>query len=271
MKSKNKIFSSFAFKINIGWLYPDLMSTYGDRGNIIVLSKRCEALGIETEVKRIGIEEDPKELNNCDFLFMGGAQDRQQEIVNKDLLENKGKYLKKAIENNIPGLFICGAYQFLGKYYKAADGTKIEGLSIFDIHTINPGLNSKRLIGDIIVRINNFKLMFDGVKKQKEVHKSILVGFENHGGRTYLGKNVKPFAEVLRGFGNNGEDKTEGITYKNTIGTYLHGPILSKNWELVDLLIEKTIYNKYEKQIDLKESNHVLEDEAKKVIVRRYI
>jgi lipid II isoglutaminyl synthase (glutamine-hydrolysing) len=206
------------YKLTIGWLYPDLMSTYGDRGNIIILEKRCNENGIAVEIMRIGIESNPQEIPGCDLLFMGGAQDLQQEIVNKDLLNKKGTYLKEAIENNIPGLFICGAYQFLGKYYKTADGNFVEGLSIFDLYTENPGVNVKRIIGNIIIKPR----IFPGDKIYS-------VGFENHGGRTYLSNNVDPFADVVYGTGNNEENKTEGVIYKNSIGSYMHGPILSKN------------------------------------------
>lgn len=245
--------------LTIGWLYPDLMSTYGDRGNIIVLTKRSELRGIKVEVKKITIENDKKELLDSDLIFMGGAQDQQQEIVNRDLLDNKGENLKLMINKDVPGLFICGAYQFLGKYYKAADGTIINGLSIFDLYTENPGSDKKRLIGDIIIKTKEFGH-----------EETTLVGFENHGGRTYLGEKVRPFAFVVYGFGNNGQDKTEGIIYKNAVGSYLHGPILSKNPELADFLIEKALLNKYKKSIRLEKIDDRLEIAAKKTILKRY-
>ncbi|MCL5113858.1 MAG: hypothetical protein M1372_01665, partial [Patescibacteria group bacterium] len=169
------------YKLVIGWLYPELMSTYGDRGNIIALQKRCEWRKIETETKHFDVGFDYKELATCDLLFMGGAQDRQQKIVSDDLKKDKSNALKQLIEKEIPGLFICGAYQFLGKYYKEADGTIIEGLGILDVYTVNPGINKKRLIGDVIAKLSIPNYQFS--------EKSI-VGFENHGGRTYLGKNV---------------------------------------------------------------------------------
>jgi len=259
------------YKLTIGWLYPDLMSTYGDRGNIIVLQKRCEWRSIDVEIKRIGLDTKSNEIELCDLLFMGGAQDKQQEIVNKDLLDNKGKHLKFAIEKGTPGLFICGAYQFMGKYYRTAEGAIIKGLSIFDIHTENPGENHKRLIGNIVVKIHDSLFM---------IHDSYLVGFENHGGRTYLGENVKSLGEVIAGYGNNGNlpseasakdgDKTEGIIYKNSIGTYMHGPILPKNPELADHLIKKALEIKYKKEIALDSIDNRLEIKAKEAIVRRY-
>lgn len=248
------------YKLVIGWLYPDLMSTYGDRGNIIILQKRCEWRNIRVYIKKISLETKNIKIQSCDLLFMGGAQDRQQEIVNKNLIENKGKYLKKAIENNIPGLFICGAYQFLGKYYKAADGAVIKGLSVFDLYTEHPGGNVKRLIGDIIIKIRNSKLEIS----------NYIVGFENHGGRTYIGKNIEPLGKAIRGFGNNGEDNKEGVIYKNSIGTYLHGPILSKNPEIADWLIKKALETKYKKEIKLERIEDSFEQKAKELIVKRY-
>ncbi|MDO9028035.1 MAG: hypothetical protein Q7U68_04150 [Candidatus Roizmanbacteria bacterium] len=177
--------------LNIGWLYPDLMNTYGDRGNIITLSYRLKKRNIKPIVHKISINEPKELISEMDIIFMGGAQDKQQEIVNTDLKNNKGKYLIIAIENNVPCLFVCGAYQFLGKYYKAADGTIIDGLGAFDLYTENPGINFPRCIGNIIIK----STLFPKIK---------LVGFENHGGRTYLNDKKLAFAKVIKGFGNNG-------------------------------------------------------------------
>ncbi len=209
--------------LTIGWLYPELMNVYGDRGNIIVLGKRANWRGIKTQVKELNVGFNLNELASCDLLMMGGAQDRQQTIVNKDLKRVK-KALSDKIENGTPGLYVCGGFQFLGKYYKEADGTIVEGLGIFDLHTQNPGVKTKRLIGNIIV-----KPSIAGLKQK-------IIGFENHGGRTYLGNRVKPLGKVLIGFGNN-EDGYEGAVYKNSFGTYMHGPILPKNPEFADYLI----------------------------------
>lgn len=240
--------------ITIGWLYPRLMSLYGDRGNIITLEKRCIWRGIEVQTKQLNLGFEKKELDKCDILFMGGAQDRQQKLVSDDL-SNKKEIILKMLSNNTPGLFICGAYQFLGKYYKEADGTEIKGLEIFDLYTESLP-NSPRLIGNIAAEIN-----ING--------REILIGFENHGGRTILGDTAKPFGKVIKGFGNNGKDQTEGILYKNSIGTYLHGPILPKNPEIADFLIKNALKNKYQKSIVLKKLNDDLELMAKKAIAKR--
>lgn len=251
------------YKLTIGWLYPDLMSTYGDRGNIIVLTKRGEWRGIKVDALNLNEGFDEKLLNGIDILFMGGAQDTQQEIVSKDFTSRKIKALKSKVEDGTPGLYICGAYQFLGKYYKEANGTKIKGLGIFDLYTEHPGTGNPRLIGNIVVKpIHNSGFIIH--------NSSYIVGFENHGGRTYLEKGLKPFAEVVKGFGNNGEDKTEGVIYKNSIGTYLHGPILPKNPEIADWLIEKALERKYKKKIKLEKLNDSLSQKAKFAILGRF-
>lgn len=242
------------YLLKIGWLYPDLMSIYGDRGNIICLEKRCLWRNINVEIIKITIETKISEFENCDLLFMGGAQDKQQEVASKDLLNNKGTIIKQLIEENIPALFICGAYQFMGQYYLGGEGEKIPGLGIFDLYTKHPGFNKERCVGNIITAIQNSKFPYR-VNKIK----NYLVGFENHGGRTYLGKEVQPLATVIKGFGNNGTDKTEGAVYKNALGTYLHGPILPKNPHLADWLIQKALEIKYQKEITLSPLNDFLE------------
>jgi len=244
-------------QLTIGWIYPKLMNVYGDRGNVIVLQKRCQWRDIDAEIKYLNAPLSEEELEKCDLLMMGGAQDEQQEIVSSDL-KKKIKALKSAIEKGIPGLYVCGAYQFLGNYYKDANGTEIPGLGIFDLHTINPGENSKRLIGNIATESS----ITNG-------QPSILVGFENHGGRTYLGKNIKPLGIVLSGFGNNGDDNTEGAVYKNSIGTYLHGPILPKNPELADYLIKTSLRVKYKDDFELKKLDDSIAENARKVIAKR--
>lgn len=247
------------YNLTIGWLYPELMSTYGDRGNITVLQKIAENNDIEVEILRINQSSNSNLLSSCDLIFMGGAQDLQQEIVNKDLISSKGNVLKQLIENGIPGLYICGAYQFLGNYYKDAYGTKIQGLGIFDMYT-ESYKTKHRLIGNVVVKpmstTNNL------------IPKTYLVGFENHGGRTYLENPEQAFAKVVHGFGNNGEDKSEGIVFKNTIGTYMHGPILPCNPSLATSLLSKALEKKYGKKFDIQFEDSLAE-KAKEVILKR--
>lgn len=240
--------------LTIAWLYPDLMNTYGDRGNITSIIRRCQQREIECKVKELNVGFSPNELEETDLIFMGGAQDRQQKIVGEDL-SKKSKTLEEMIDSNIPGLFICGAYQFLGKFYKEANGDIIKGLGIMDLYTENPGLDMKRLIGNVVVKTM--------------ITEEILIGFENHGGRTYLGKNVMPLGEVLVGYGNNGKDKTEGAIYKNIFCSYLHGPILPKNPGFTDFLIKLALWKKYGRKTELEKLEDSFESLARKAIAQR--
>jgi lipid II isoglutaminyl synthase (glutamine-hydrolysing) len=239
----------------IGWLYPELMSTYGDRGNIIVLKKRCNWRKIKTTVKRIGADSSNADLYSCDLLMMGGAQDTQQEIVAKDLIKKK-KTLSEMIEKGIPGLYICGGFQYLGTYYKTADGHKLTQLGVLEMYTENPG--RERLIGNIAIDAQS---LFG--------KRSILIGFENHGGRTILGPKVKPLGKVISGFGSNDLAKEEGAIYKNSIGTYFHGPVLPKNPILADYLIAKALEMKYGEKTELKDLDDELSKKAREVIAKR--
>ena len=241
-------------KLTIGWLYPELMNIYGDRGNVTVLQKRCEWRNIKTEVLMLDVGFEKAELEKCDIILMGGAQDKQQEAVAKDLFA-KTKELKAAIEKGIPGIYVCGAYQMLGNYYQLPDGSRIPGLEIFDLYTESFGQKKPRLIGNMVA--------------YSEKLNYTLVGFENHGGRTYLGKNIQPLGRVTKGFGNNGNDRTEGAIYKNSIGTYLHGPLLPKNPLLADLLISKALEIKYKTKIPLKKLEDTLENQARIAIAKR--
>lgn len=245
--------------LTIAWLYPDLMSTYGDRGNVIVLQKRSERRNIAVTVKSISVGASQDELAECDLIFMGGAQDRQQKIVSDDFSQGKSEALTKLIENGTPGLYICGAYQFLGKYYKEADGTIINGLGILDLYTENPGDDKPRLIGNILIESDLLA----------SASLDTLVGFENHGGRTYLGTEIKPLGKVIKGHGNNGSDHSEGAIYKNTFGSYLHGPILPKNPGFADLLISLSLEKKYGENIALSPLDDIAELQAHNAIVTR--
>lgn len=217
--------------IKIAWLYPDLMSTYGDRGNVIVLAKRCEWRGINAEIVPITLETSLTSLHSCDIVFMGGAQDRQQKLAGEDFLRHKGPVVKEMVEAGIPALFVCAAYQFVGHFYKPYQGEPIPGAGIFDLHTEHPGDQAKRLIGNVSAEIIN----------PSELAGTVIVGFENHGGRTHLGSKMQPLAKVITGNGNNGVDGYEGAVYNNAIGSYFHGPLLPKNPAIADWLIGKAV------------------------------
>jgi hypothetical protein len=248
-------------KLTIGWLYPELMSTYGDRGNITVLRKRCEWRGIGVKIIRIEFSTTESEVTGCDLIFGGGAQDRQQALAVEDLLVHKGPAIRKIIENGIPGLFVCGSPQLLGHYYTDGNGNKLTGLGILDMYSKHPGKDKSRFIGNTVCLIPDLSFRLSARKT--------IVGFENHGGRTYLGKGVKPFASVIYGYGNNGEDKTEGAVYKNCIATYSHGPFLPKNPHIADWLITKALEVKYGKKIGLSRLNDSLEWLAHDFMLKR--
>ena len=203
-------------------MYPDLMNLYGDRGNLICLQKRMQWYGLDCNIKNIHLE-DKLDFNQIDMLFMGGGSDREQGLVYNDLIK-KADQLMQHINDGLPMLCICGAYQLLGTYYQSHDGQVMEGLGFFPFYTVG---KKDRLIGNILLESE-----FNG-------HKSTVVGFENHGGRTYFDdQNLQALGTVTKGHGNNGEDKTEGICFQNLIGTYLHGPLLPKNPLLADFFIQ---------------------------------
>lgn len=236
--------------MTIGWLYPELMSTYGDRGNVICLQKRSLWRGIDVTVKNLDFDSTQRDYESCDLIFGGGAQDRQQSIVIKDLL-NKKTILRKMFENNIPGLFVCGSPQLLGHYYETVDKKRLPGLGIFDMVT-KSGIGHPRLIGNLVADTKWGKI----------------IGFENHSGRTYLGK-VEPFGRVIKGFGNNGEDGNEGAAFHNCIATYSHGPFLPKNPHIADWLIKTALEVKYKKEIKLEQLDDTLEWQAHNYILKK--
>lgn len=227
-------------------LYPDLMNIYGDRGNVEALSYRCQKRGIKLKIKPTGIGLPlPK---NFDLLFAGGGQDRQQGMISKDLLLKKPA-LFSAHQLNIPFLVICGSYQLFGRYFQPFDGPKLPGIGLFPIYTV---ASKQRKIGNILVKT----IIGD------------LVGFENHSGSTYLDSPILSLGKVIKGYGNNGQDKTEGCRVRNSIGTYLHGPLLPKNPHLADYLIKTALEVKYRRKIRLTPLNDELEWRSHRAAVK---
>jgi lipid II isoglutaminyl synthase (glutamine-hydrolysing) len=211
----------------LGHLYPDQLNLYGDRGNILTLRRRCEERGINLRVVGLGIG-DALAPDEYDLLFIGGGQDKEQAPVAQDLYELKGIGLWAAVEDDMPVLAVCGGFQLLAHYYRPAEGPDMRGLGVFDAWTIHKGPQVARCIGNIALSWNG----------------TTLVGFENHGGRTYLG-TAKPLGRVLKGYGNNAEDHMEGAIYRNAFGTYLHGSLLPKNPHFADYLITLALERKY--------------------------
>lgn len=237
--------------IRIAHLYPDMLNLYGDRGNIIALSHRLKARGIEIQTEKITMG---KSFNSDDYdiLFIGGGQDFEQDVLLDDLTKGKDAEIKKAVQSGSVILAICGGYQMLGKYYKTYDGKMLPYIGAIDFYTEG---KEERMIGNYAYKTK------EGIE---------IVGFENHSGRTYLGNGVEPLGKIISGFGNNGEDGTEGVRFKNTFGTYSHGPVLPKNPEFTDLLIFKALENKYGKS-DLAPLDNTLESKAKAQVMKLYI
>lgn len=227
---------------------PDKLNLYGDRGNIIVLKERCKWRNIDLNVVEIKTTEGI-DLSKADILFIGGGSDREQSLVTQDLMNIKNEF-KAAIEDGVSCLTICGGYQFLGNYYELLDGTKLKGLEILDFYNVSkPG----RLIGNVVI-------------ESEDMGK--IVGFENHGGRTY--HNYDALGKVISGHGNNGEDEKEGLRYKNLIGTYLHGPILPKNPNIADKLILSALERKYGVK-ELALLNDKIENNAKEDVIKKLL
>lgn len=250
----------------IGYLYSDLMNIYGDTGNIIALQKRAQWRGIEVDIKHISVG-DKLKTNDVDIYFFGGGQDQAQEIVAKDLAVSKGKIIKEEIERGVPLLAICGGYQLLGEYYQPHDKPKLKGISLFPAYTV---ASFDRMIGNIVVRVQGIGYSHKNTKPQPLNPKPYLVGFENHSGKTYLQKDAQPLGKIIKGFGNNGEDKTEGCVYKNAIGCYMHGSLLPKNPQLADWLLQKALEIKYKKEIQLEPLDDTLENLAHNTAISKF-
>lgn len=257
---------NYPLELTIGWLYPSLMSTYGDRGNLICLQKRSEWRGINIKVMPIEQQTAASKLHNVDLWIGGGAQDRQQEIVMRDLQGKKAEILGESLEAGTPGVFTCGAPQLLGHYYEPAPGQRIKGLGLFDFVSSHGSVNAPRCTGNIVFQLTASRLVQD--LDAMPGNNQVAIGFENHGGRTYLGK-VEPLGRVVKGYGNNGEDGTEGAFYRNAIATYAHGPLLPKNPFLSDWLIQTALIQKYQTIVTLKPLDDTLVTEARKAMFKR--
>lgn len=237
--------------LNIVHIYPDLLNLYGDRGNILCLKQRIEKRNITAEVTEVRMGEK-FDAEKADIIFIGGGQDFEQDVLLSDLKGDKQKALIEAIEREKVLLAICGGYQMLGQYYKTHDGIQMDFIGALDFYTVGA---KQRMIGNYAFETD------EGIK---------IVGFENHSGKTYLGSKVLPLGRVIKGFGNNGEDKTEGAVYKNTFCTYSHGPVLPKNPAFADLLIKKALKNKYNEDT-LIPINDEFELKANKFVMDNYI
>ena len=218
-------------ELKICHMYPDVLNLYGDRGNMICLRQRLAWRGIEAQITRLPIGSEAR-LSDFDLVFIGGGQDFEQQVLLEDLHRGKDREIRAAIEDGVPFLTICGGYQMLGHYYETYDGKRCDFIGAVDLYTVG---SKTRMIG-------NYKFRCGEASGG-----SLVVGFENHSGKTWLGSGVQPLGTVLAGFGNNGEDKTEGVRYRNVFGTYSHGPLLPKNPELCDRILLTALERKYGK------------------------
>ncbi|HEU5141903.1 MAG TPA: glutamine amidotransferase [Solirubrobacterales bacterium] len=227
-------------------LYPEQMNIYADRGNFLFLRRRCEWRGISFSYVAAGPGEavDPA---GHDFLYLGGGQDRDQRAVALDLVAGKRDALAAAVDDGAVMLAVCGGYQLLGHSYQLGD-ERLPGLGIADLDTVREA--GERLIGNVAIEVD----LGDGPRT--------VAGFENHGGRTYLGDGAQPLGRVLSGHGNNGRDGYEGVRRNNLIGTYLHGPLLPKNAWLADRLIAIALERRYGAAPELEPLDDRLEQAA---------
>jgi lipid II isoglutaminyl synthase (glutamine-hydrolysing) len=227
-------------------LYPDQMNIYADRGNILFLQRRCEWRGIGFAYVGAGPGEsvDP---GGHDLLYLGGGQDRDQRAVAADMVASKREALEAAVADGAVLLAVCGGYQLLGHSYQLGE-ERLPGLGLVDLETVRePG---ERLIGNVAIEAD----LGSGPRT--------IAGFENHGGRTYLGERATPLGRVLKGHGNNGKDGFEGVRRDNLLGTYLHGPLLPKNAWLADHLLALALERRYGATPDLEPLDDRLESKA---------
>lgn len=241
-------------KLQICHLYPDLLNLYGDRGNILCFRRRLEWRGLEAEITEVGAG-DTADFTRFDLIFIGGGQDFEQEVLLSDLRSGKDRELKAAIEDGKTVLAICGGYQMLGNYYKTWDGQQCDFIGAIDLYTIG---SRERMIG-------NFAFECGAASGG-----STVVGFENHSGKTYLGAGVEPLGRILAGGGNNGSDSTEGVRYMNVFGTYSHGPVLPKNPEFCDHILE-TAFRRRDDSFRLPPLDDAVERAAHDAMVKRVV
>ncbi len=207
-------------------LYPDLMNIYADRGNLLLLERRCRWRGIGFELRSSGLG-DELDPDGADLYYIGGGQDRDQRLCALDLAEVKRDALHQVAARGGVILAVCGGYQLLGRSYRLADET-LPGVGLVDLVTVRT--DGPRLIGNVAIAV-----------ELEPGERRVLAGFENHGGRTHLGPGARPLGRVLMGHGNNGRDGHEGVRANGVIGTYLHGPLLPKNAWFADWLIRTAL------------------------------
>ncbi len=232
-------------------LYPSLMNIYADRGNISVIARRLQWRGFGLAIDEVGLGDDLAP-DAHDLYYLGGGQDRDQNLVAADLI-TKASVLRGAADNGAAQLYVCGGIQLAGHGYETVDGQYLEGTGVLDLDTV---AGDTRLTGDLVIRAD---LDGDDVT---------IVGYENHAGRTYLGTAVDPLGRVVSGHGNNGTDRLEGARRDHVIGTYLHGPLLPRNPVVADLLLTWALEHRYG-STELRPLDDTLELSAHAVAIER--
>ena len=206
--------------LKIVWLYWKSMNIYGDYGNILALEKQLKIHGLKYQIIRYDIGD--KFPEDADIVIGGGGQDSSQNKIQDDLMAIAPKLIELA-KKGVPMLMICGMYQLFGRFFRTLKGEEILGANILPIETI---AGEERMIGNIIIKSQEF---------------GEIIGYENHSGQTFLDKTVTPLGQVIKGAGNNMIDANEGVRYNNVIATYLHGPVLPKNPQIADFLINEAL------------------------------
>lgn len=225
--------------ITVGYLYPEIMSGYGDRGNLAAITRRCGWRGIAADVRELRLG-DPVDPGEVDLFVVGDGGEFHQRLIATDLADVKGPGICEAVDDGAALLAVGAGYELLGRFYQPARGVELPGARLFDTWTIQQGADLTsasctlaearvgRAIGDLLVQWDD----------------ELLVGFENHSARTYLGPTARPLGQVVAGQGNNG-DGGEGVRLGNAIGTYLRGPCLPRNPVLTDFLIHAALQRRY--------------------------
>ncbi|MBQ7957088.1 MAG: glutamine amidotransferase [Clostridia bacterium] len=241
-------------ELKICYLYPDILNLFSDSGNITCIKKRLEWRGIKADITEIPVGESLN-VSDYDLFFIGGGQEFEHGFNIPDFADKKAKEIKKAVDDEKVFLAIGTGYQLLGNYCKAVDGTQYDMSGAVNFHTI---AREERFIGNYCFESEEL----GGLK---------IVGFENHAGKTYLSDGVKPLGKVLKGYGNNGEDFTEGARYKNVFASYSHGSLLPKNPVLADYIIKTALERKYNKEFELSQLDDTFELNANKAMLDRLL
>jgi lipid II isoglutaminyl synthase (glutamine-hydrolysing) len=240
-------------RIIVGHLFPDYLNIYADRGNIAVLAQRAAWRGHELDVRALGAG-DPVVPGEHDLYYIGGGQDREQELIAPALAAH-GEGLRAAVDHGAALLAVCGGYQLLGRSYRDQSGAELPGVGLFPLNTV---AGERRMIGDVLLEC-----------ELEPGERNTLAGFENHAGRTYLDEGAEPLGRVVAGFGNNGESGYEGCRIGRAVGTYLHGPLLPRNPWLADWLLAQAIAHRTGETPTLEPLADELETEAHAVSAAR--